>query len=133
MLASEHFRIDRTDEDDWFDPILDFDTPLGIDPFLIFHETDPLWDDAHEELIRIFSRAFLFVADGIHNTTSLSYRKAVGLLHFKEPEEFCLGYTKIGTSGAGGAAGKAEPLLLQWQRPSAEVLRILVISKNLVS
>ena len=36
MLASAHFEITRQKADDWFDPILNADTELFIDPFLIF-------------------------------------------------------------------------------------------------
>ena len=38
MLATEYFGISRGEEDDWFDTILDVDTELFVDPFLIFKE-----------------------------------------------------------------------------------------------
>jgi hypothetical protein len=107
VLVTEHFGLTRTDQDDWFDPILDYDTQLGVDPFLIFHDDQQLWADAHDELISYFNRCFLFVADGIQNVESLSYRKARDLLLFPEPKEFCLGYTRFGTAGSGGGRGTA--------------------------
>jgi len=38
MLASKHFGIERNATDDWFDPILNADTELFVDPFLIFKD-----------------------------------------------------------------------------------------------
>ena len=38
MLASAHFNIKRIGTDDWFDPILDADTELFVDPFLVFKD-----------------------------------------------------------------------------------------------
>ena len=37
MYFSDHFEIVVGTEDDWFDPILNTDTKLFIDPFLIWH------------------------------------------------------------------------------------------------
>ena len=30
------------DDDDWFDPVLSEDTPLYVDPFLVFEDQSPL-------------------------------------------------------------------------------------------
>jgi len=62
MLASKHFNLIRTDEDDWFDTILDDDTQLFVDPFLIFKETAGLWAGAHDDIINHFNRAFVLIA-----------------------------------------------------------------------
>src|SRR5271157_2532114 len=59
MLASVHFHLSRTASDDWFDPILDADTELFVDPFLIFKESKGFWSSAHKRLIDHFDRAFL--------------------------------------------------------------------------
>ena len=103
MLASSHFRINRTDADDWFDTILDVDTELFVDPFAIFKETADLWADAHDQLIEHFNRAFILIAEGNRNPQSLAYKKALALLEFKEPQELCLGYTAKGTRGSGSS------------------------------
>lgn len=55
MYFSEYFDITRTSVDDWFDPILDSDTKLFVDPFLIFQDLDAHWRDAHERLIDHFN------------------------------------------------------------------------------
>jgi hypothetical protein len=110
MLASDFFRVERSSSDDWFDPILDADTELFVDPFLIFKETSGLFARAHDRLIRHFDQAFLLIAEGNLNPSSLSYKKALALLIFKEPRELCLGYTSKGTAGLGSGTGYAESI-----------------------
>jgi hypothetical protein len=103
MLFSEAFDITPTKRDDWFDPILDTDTPLFIDPFLIFKEQGSSeWAGAHDQLIGHFDTCFHLIAEGNRNCASVPYKKALRLLTFPEPKEICLGYTKSGTGGAGG-------------------------------
>src|ERR1700728_3251258 len=110
MLASIHFRLQRTTLDDWFDPILDADTELFVDPFLVFKESQGFWKSAHAALINHFNRAFLMIAEGNRNPAALAYKKALALLVFKEPKELCLGYTSKGTSGLGSGLGYAEAI-----------------------
>ncbi|WP_146778794.1 hypothetical protein [Actinomadura craniellae] len=107
MLFSEKFNIIKTVNDDWFDPILDNDTPLFVDPFLIFKEEGDRWRGAHDELIGHFDKCFHLIAEGNCNPRSVPYKKALALLTFPEPREFCLGYTESGTEGAGGGRGYA--------------------------
>lgn len=102
MRFSEAFKIKRTPEDDWFDLILDNDTKIWVDPFLIFQEGSEQWKGAHDELIAHFDRCFHLIAEGNRNPVSVPYRKALSLLTFPEPREFCLGYTEDGTRGSGG-------------------------------
>ena len=40
MRFSEAFKVNRTDEDDWFDTHLTIDIPLFIDPLLMFALVD---------------------------------------------------------------------------------------------
>src|ERR1700735_1324490 len=108
MLASVNFKIKRGKTDDWFDAILDADTQLFIDPFLIFKDSKPFWSKGHAEIIGHFDLAFQLIAEGNLTPTSLAYRKAVDLLVFREPKELCLGYTSKGTKGLGGGRGYAK-------------------------
>src|SRR6266851_2658797 len=107
MLFSEIFEISKERQDDWFDPILDTDTKLFVDPFLIFRDSDPYWRDAHAQLIGHFDLCFQLIAEGNRNPASVAYKKALRLLTFPEPRELCLGYTESGTGGAGGGSGYA--------------------------
>lgn len=111
MLFSTEFQLERTVVDDWFDPILNADTRLFVDPFLIFKEQgDSEWAGSHGVLIEHFCECFRLLAEGNCNPNTIPYRKAVALLTFPEPKEFCLGYTSIGTSGAGGGRGYARAI-----------------------
>lgn len=108
MLFGERFGILKQSEDDWFDPILDADTRLFVDPFAVFKETEGFWAGSHDEIIGHFNLCFRLIAEGSLNPRSVGHRKAVALLTFVEPKEFCLGYTQRGTSGAGAGRGFAE-------------------------
>jgi hypothetical protein len=108
MLASTRFKIRSTSKDDWFDTILDHDTKLFLDPFLLFKENKGFWSDSHNLIIDHFNRAFVLIAQGNQNPNSLAYKKAIDLLIFKEPKELCLGYTAHGSDGAGSALGYAK-------------------------
>jgi hypothetical protein len=101
MLASVAFRISRTAHDDWFDTIVDVDTQLFVDPFLIFKEGSGFWVDAHDRIVEHFNRAFILIAEGNRNPNTLAYKKALALLEFREPGELALGYTSKGTRGSG--------------------------------
>jgi hypothetical protein len=50
VLLSELFP-GKTDGGDWFDVLLDSDTRLFVDPFLIHKETEGRWAGALDELI----------------------------------------------------------------------------------
>lgn len=102
MYFSQQFHLARGDGDDWFDAILDTDTKLFVDPFLIFRETPGFWSGAHDQLINHFDICFQLIAEGGCKPESVPYQKALALLRFPEPREFCLGYTDEGTDGAGG-------------------------------
>ena len=107
MLFSEVFGVSAATDDDWFDPIVNADTELFVDPFLIFGEQTGFWSGAHDVLISHFDQAFKFVAESGLKPAHLAYKKAVDMLVFREPHELCLGYTARGTAGAGSGTGYA--------------------------
>lgn len=110
MQFSKYFEIGVDDHVDWFDPILDTDTRLFVDPFLIFKESADPWSTAHSELIDYFDRAFRLLSEHEDNRRSLQYRRVVTLMEFREPGEFCLGYVATGTRGSGAGTGLAEQI-----------------------
>jgi hypothetical protein len=110
MLASRQFRIKRKKDDDWFHAILNADTKLFIDPFLLFKETKGVWAEAHKKIIRHFDIVFTMISSSNFDRKSLVYQKALHLLTFREPKELCLGYTAKGTRGSGGGRGYAETI-----------------------
>jgi hypothetical protein len=109
MLFSEQFGIVNSLEEDWFDTILDADTQLFVDPFLLFKENNQEWIGLHANIINHFNIVFSMIARNT-NPKSLTYQKALHLLTFPEPDELCLGYTSSGTKGAGGGIGYAKSI-----------------------
>ncbi|WP_440695270.1 hypothetical protein [Clavibacter nebraskensis] len=111
MYFSQAYGVDRGPEDDWFDPILNVDTPLFIDPFFVFRESEGEWADADDILSSHFQRAFELLAGHHLQPQSIQYRKTVGLMVFPEPAELGLGYVSKGTNGAGTAVGFAKKIV----------------------
>lgn len=101
MQFTEQFGIKRGACDDWFDPVLSLDTPLFIDPFLIYAAERGVFVGSHDEIIRFFNSMFKLIAAANGDWNSLSYKKALGDLRFPEVQDLCLGYTATGTRGSG--------------------------------
>jgi hypothetical protein len=80
---------------------LSVDTPLFIDPFLIYDNEQSVFRGSHAEIRRFFKLMFKLLAKSEGKMTSHRYQKAVTDLVFPEAEELCLGYTEAGTRGAG--------------------------------
>ncbi len=87
--------------DDWFDPIPGVDTPLWVDPFLVFADTDPLWSDSQQRFIDFFLRVAGLIGLSSRSERSGNWLKAVSMLHFREPREFSLGLSIGHSSGSG--------------------------------
>ena len=62
MRFSDAFGIRRTAEDRWFDPVLSIDTPLFLDPLLLYAYEDGCFAGSHTEIIGFFNSAFRRVA-----------------------------------------------------------------------
>lgn len=110
MLFSELFEVTTTDDDTWFDPVLNVDTRLFIDPFLIYADEQGPFVGSHGEVVAFFGSAFKLLAQCRGHKDAPAYRKTVGNLAFPEVEEFCLGYTAVGTRGAGSGGKLAEEM-----------------------
>jgi hypothetical protein len=103
MKFSDEFKISRDESEDWFDPVLSIDTPLFIDPFLIFRQEEAFFNGSHKEIIDFFNANFELIAQSGGNPRSPLYLKAVNSLQFPEVSELCLGYTATGTRGSGSS------------------------------
>ncbi|MFI7632304.1 hypothetical protein [Microbispora rosea] len=108
MYFSECFGIEYDDNFDWFDPILEHDTPLFVDPFLIFSDTHEHWRSAHDEMMDYFQEAFMILARSRLAPSHQFYKRVVALMEFPEPKEFRLGYTGSSANGSGSGPGLAE-------------------------
>lgn len=105
MRFSEAFNITRTDKDDWFDPHLNIDTALFIDPILLLNAGGK-WAKAHKDLISHFAFCYELIGKA-ESPVSVSAQAAHKLLTFPEPYELGLGYTARGTKGAGSGVNFA--------------------------
>lgn len=44
MRFSEQHEVKRPEGSDWFDSNVEMDSPLSVDPFLLFEDEDPAWE-----------------------------------------------------------------------------------------
>lgn len=107
----QQYGVSRVASDDWFDPLLNEDTKLFIDPFLIYLDTDPFWTNAHTQLMEFFNVVLKTLAQSGFKKESSLYQKAKHLLLYPEPPEFCLGLSKESIFGAGSAKGLQDGML----------------------
>jgi len=104
MLFSEKFGITLNGTEDWFDPVLDNDTRLFIDPMLVFQNSLEEFQGAKEKIRNFFQIAFekVILAKG---HLGPEREDALQMLRFKEVPENLLGYSNYGSKGSG--MGKA--------------------------
>ncbi len=110
MLFSDHYGITRTPADDWFDPVLEVDTKLFVDPFLVFQDADPSWMGAHDRIVAHFQDSFELLAVCGCNPHDQRFASAVRSLRFPEPSETCLGYASGSTQGSGSGKDFAKKI-----------------------
>ncbi len=100
---SQHYKINLTSYEDWFDPRMSLDTSLYIDPFMVFKSKHPLFSNAKEKFFDFFKAVFELAHEAI--SSKLAYQKLEIILKFPEVKEVCLGVSKKGTSGSGSGGG----------------------------
>ncbi|QOV37282.1 hypothetical protein IM697_02135 [Streptomyces ferrugineus] len=98
MRFSEYFKINRTDDDDWFDVDLDVDLPYFLDPYLVLQDSSPAWAEARARLNRFYERvhAALSPLDWGHGNP-----EAPRIVRMSEPREFRLGLGKYSRLNSG--------------------------------
>lgn len=111
MNFSTEYKINIGIDDDWFDPILDRDTKLFIDPFLIFKSNNTFFTDSHKQIVNFFNDAFITAASSNRSLQDTRYRNLLAKMLFPEPEELCLGYSSHSVNGAGSGKGFAKEIV----------------------
>ncbi len=106
MLFSEKFKINLTGDEDWFDPVLNTDTLLFIDPILVFQNELEEFSSLKEKILSFFQIAFEAVLSAKGNLGP-ARNFALSTLQFKEVPEIRLGYTNYGSHGSGMGPGFA--------------------------
>jgi hypothetical protein len=107
---SDCFRVKRVGRESWFDPVLSLDTPLFLDPFLVYAQEGGVFRGSHTSILAFFNNIFARIAGVGCDPTAMAYRKAVADLKFPEAEELCIGYTAAGTKGSGSGEGLARAI-----------------------
>jgi len=108
---SEAFDVLTENEDDWFDAVLNVDSNLCVDPFLIYQEDTPFWSGAHAHILEFFAMTFDCIRRAKGDRTSLPWRMAKNLMLFPEPAEFCLGVAASSPLGSGSGPGLQKEML----------------------
>jgi hypothetical protein len=125
MKFSEYFGIEPPPEDSWFDPFLNLDTKLFIDPFLLYADEFGSFAGSHEHVVAFFNSVFQMISRSRGNRDSLLWRRAAHLLRFPEVEELCIGYTSRGTRGSGSGSILAEIITeALWEAVRAGLIEI---------
>src|ERR1022692_407915 len=131
VYFSDAFGIHYSRDDEWFDPILERDTPLFVDPFTIFADRDESWRQAHDTIIDYFHNAFEILAESGLRQTHQLYRRTLTLMEFPEPREFRLGYASKNADGSGSGPGLARLIVIAMGEAinTAAVLRYLIMGR----
>lgn len=110
MKLSKSNNLQYEESMDWFDPIIDQDTELFIDPFLLFRSDNQRFRNSHAKLLAFFTFIFSRVAI-TSRSNNPGYRLLKKALEFPEAQELCLGYTEFGIGGAGAGPKYGKQML----------------------
>ncbi|WP_052327821.1 hypothetical protein [Serinicoccus marinus] len=129
MRFSEHFNITRSGDETWFDPLLDQDTPLYVDPFLVFDDKKKRWKSARSDVVDFFEVAAQLVSAAGSAKATAAYSKATSFLRFPEPNEFALGVSMGRPNGSGTGGGFADDMatVLQLVHKHSDVAHLATI------
>jgi hypothetical protein len=100
---SAAFGIDKTKlrQEGVFDPILNADTPLFVDPLLLSKSSTLEFREAYEETYRPFFADILKLLRASRSMDDLPWKAALKRLSFHEIKGTCLGYGSGSISGSG--------------------------------
>ena len=110
--VTEYFNLD-TDQFEAtgaFDTMVDWDTKLFVDPFLLKDISTPEFVGAYDELLGYFRGTLKLIAAS-KNKNDYPWRAAQKRLVFREPGGFGLGYSKESIRGSGIGKGLANQLI----------------------
>ncbi|MBF2716900.1 hypothetical protein [Agrobacterium vitis] len=120
---SDHFAIDPKwlERNGVFDPTLDLDSPLFIDPFLLHYSVHPEFSDnaSSEYEARFTQICGLLLAKGTPDEDQKAYYSALQLFKTGEVKGLggtCLGYGKSSTASGRGIGVKLAKKALDWAR-----------------
>lgn len=109
---SDYLEIDSTELTDHgaFDPVLDLDTRLFLDPHLLKHCEVEEFASSYEDLQNHFLRIAKLL-DASEAMDDVFWRRADSMMEWPEVKGLCIGYSKKGTAGSGIGPGLRARLL----------------------
>lgn len=93
---SEYIGYSYSESDEWFNPQVEWDTALFIDPILLKNTKIPEFKGSYEKIISYFSQVLEKIED-----TKLSLRLKENMVNFMEVKEANLGYSYDSNNGSG--------------------------------
>lgn len=105
IYFSDYFKVDKAKlkELGVFDPILNFDTKLFVDPALLKTSKNPIIKNARNTYANFF-RNLLKLLTRSHEMGDKCWRGAQRLVHFPEYKYTCIGYGSDSINGSGSGA-----------------------------
>lgn len=109
---SEHFKLDKEELTKLgvFDPLLNFDTKLFVEPFLLRKSSSPFMKAAFETYNDFF-RKLLIIIKASKEPDDKCWRQAKRLIHFPEYKATCIGYGSNSINGSGSGRNLNEKIL----------------------
>ena len=109
VYFTDHYHITFTRTQGWFDPILEKDCKVFIDPLLVYKNKEPEFINSQEKITKFFVDAFALVKESIDDSSNANKRKkTLQALSFSEVEELGLGLAVGSTQGRGTGKKFAE-------------------------
>jgi len=111
MLFSEEYKVSVTELEQWFDPILERDVKLFIDPFLVYQTKSPSFSGSYKKITYFFNTVFEKAAEAEESEKDIRYKSLLRMTLFPEVKEICLGYASNNTSGSGAGPGFSKAIV----------------------
>ena len=114
ILFSEHFNIDkkRFEELGVFDPILNCDTKLFVEPLLLKSSHSSIIKESYEVFINFFAELLLLIKSSkTTDESDIHWREAKRRVKFPEYKSTCIGYGSDTTDGGGAGRELSEKIL----------------------
>lgn len=115
ILFSDHFNVDKKklEELGVFDPILNCDTKLFVEPLLLKSSQSPIIKESYEVFINFFADLLLLIKSSkITDESDIHWREARRQVKFPEYKSTCIGYGN-GTTQGGGAGRELNEKILK--------------------
>ena len=104
VYFSDYFKVDKAklDELGVFDPILNYDTKVFVEPLLLEKSSNQIIRDSFTTYQKFFSNLLLLLQKAEQaNSLDRCWRTAKKMVNFPEYNYTCIGYSSYSTDGRG--------------------------------